>query len=169
MDKVGSSIAVAALSETIAFLFGTIARCIRINLIGVMTRMPAVVAFSVYAALAIFFNFALQMTCFAALLALNSIREEKGKVDCVPCVTSAPTFGQENQPLSRGDGNTATGDPPIFNTDSIPARFLSRYYLPVLLHPITKFLVIVLVVGAFFGAIYSMSNVQLGLEQEVGR
>lgn len=34
--------------------------------------MPAVVAFSIYAALAVFFDFLLQLTCFAAFLALNA-------------------------------------------------------------------------------------------------
>jgi Niemann-Pick C1 protein len=52
----------ASLSETFAFL------------LGVLTRMPAVVDFSIYAALAIFFDFLLQLTCFAALMALDAKR-----------------------------------------------------------------------------------------------
>ena len=62
LKKVGSSIAVASVAEALAFL------------LGALTRMPAVQAFSYYASLAIFFDFLLQITCFVALLALDTRR-----------------------------------------------------------------------------------------------
>ncbi len=74
LRRVGTSIALAAVSETFAFL------------LGVLTRMPAVVAFSVYAALAIFFDFILQLTAFAALMALDARRMRDNRLDCLPCV-----------------------------------------------------------------------------------
>ena len=70
---VGSSITMASLSEAAAFL------------LGMLTRMPAVVAFSVYASVAILFDFLLQITFFAALVALDASREEQGRWDVIPC------------------------------------------------------------------------------------
>jgi Niemann-Pick C1 protein len=70
---VGSSITMASLSESAAFL------------LGMLTRMPAVVAFSVYASVAILFDFLLQITFFAALVALDGAREEAGRWDVLPC------------------------------------------------------------------------------------
>jgi Niemann-Pick C1 protein len=62
LSRVGSSITIASLSEAAAFL------------LGVLTRMPAVVAFSIYASVAILFDFLLQMSFFAAILALDGKR-----------------------------------------------------------------------------------------------
>lgn len=62
LAEVGSSIMLASLSESLAFLLGW------------LTKMPAVVAFSIYASFAILFDFILQVTCFAAVLALDGKR-----------------------------------------------------------------------------------------------
>lgn len=73
LAQVGSSITMASLSESAAFL------------LGMLTRMPAVVAFSVYASVAILFDFLLQITFFAALVALDGAREKAGRWDVIPC------------------------------------------------------------------------------------
>lgn len=73
LAQVGSSITMASLSESAAFL------------LGMLTRMPAVVAFSVYASVAILFDFLLQITFFAALVALDGAREQAGRWDVIPC------------------------------------------------------------------------------------
>jgi len=62
MARVASSITLASLAEALAFLLGS------------FTRMPAVEAFAYYASVAIFFDYVLQITCFASLLALDSRR-----------------------------------------------------------------------------------------------
>lgn len=43
---------------------------------GALSDMPAVKAFSLYAATAVLINFLLQITCFIALLTLDSLRQE---------------------------------------------------------------------------------------------
>lgn len=62
LAEVGSSILLASLSESLAFL------------LGVLTKMPAVKAFSIYASVAIFFDFIFQVTCFSSALALDGER-----------------------------------------------------------------------------------------------
>ncbi len=42
---------------------------------GAMTDMPAVKVFSLYAAMAVLFDFLLQISCFVSLLALDARRE----------------------------------------------------------------------------------------------
>ena len=44
--------------------------------VGAMSTMPAVRVFSQYAALAVFFDFLLQITAFVALLALDAKRHK---------------------------------------------------------------------------------------------
>lgn len=43
-------------------------------LLGILTKMPAVQAFSIYASVAIFFDFILQLTCFCAIMVLDGKR-----------------------------------------------------------------------------------------------
>lgn len=62
LADVGSSIMLASLSESLAFL------------LGVLTKMPAVQAFSIYASVAILFDFIFQVTFFASALALDGER-----------------------------------------------------------------------------------------------
>jgi len=142
LQKVGPSITIAAMSETIAFLF------------GILTKMPAVVAFSVYAAFAIFFNYFLQITCFLALLVINARRESEGRVDCVPCLTL-----EDTQALLEDHHSP----PP----QSITAWIIANFYNRNLLHPLTKFLLLLIFIGMFFGGVYCMNKVELGLEQHV--
>lgn len=52
--------------------------------LGAMTSMPALRAFSACAALAVALDFALQVTAFVALLALDGKRLAQGRYDCLP-------------------------------------------------------------------------------------
>ena len=47
--------------------------------------MPAVVAFSIYASIAIFFDFILQTTLFSTLMVLDGKRTSANRIDCFPC------------------------------------------------------------------------------------
>jgi len=82
MSKVGVSITMAAFSEGAAFL------------LGMLTRMPAVTAFAVYACVAILFNWALQITFFVALVSLDARRQEEGRYDVLFCIKSADYIAQ---------------------------------------------------------------------------
>lgn len=64
MARVGPSILLSSVSETIAFA------------LGMFVTMPAVSSFSLLAAMAVFIDFLLQITCFPMLLALDARRTE---------------------------------------------------------------------------------------------
>ncbi|KAI9277995.1 patched family-domain-containing protein [Sporodiniella umbellata] len=74
LGKMGPSILLSSLSETIAFGLGT------------MVTMPAVSSFALMASIAVFIDFVLQVTCFVSCLALDGYRTQGDRVDCVPCV-----------------------------------------------------------------------------------
>jgi Niemann-Pick C1 protein len=82
----GTSIALAAACETVAFALGS------------LTRMPAVQSFAAYAAIAIAADFVLQITFFVALLTLDSQRRTARRIECLPCLGAAAT--------SRGKADT---------------------------------------------------------------
>jgi Niemann-Pick C1 protein len=139
LRRVGTSIALAAVSETFAFL------------LGVLTRMPAVVAFSVYAALAIFFDFVLQLTAFAALMALDARRLRANRLDCVPCVkwqgdtddTSA--LLDDDEDTSRLLNNEALPKHAPHHSDEAPgviAWLMRRVWAPVVLNRVVKTLIV---------------------------
>lgn len=193
LAQVGSSITMASLSESAAFL------------LGMLTQMPAVVAFSVYASVAILFDFILQITFFAALVALDAAREEQGRWDLIPCCKtnlddyelvdeaspSASDGGandkndhtkleppHENGHAEETNGNgVSTLDSSSVPVESTPegpvivngyvAMFFHRYYAPVLFHPITKTITILVFLAMLLAGINLAPRVQLGLAQQV--
>jgi Niemann-Pick C1 protein len=69
LENVGPGIFLSAFMESMVFCIAT------------LVDMPAIRIFSVYAALAVFVNFLLQITCFVAVLTLDSRRQEVRKKD----------------------------------------------------------------------------------------
>jgi Niemann-Pick C1 protein len=67
-----------------SMLLSSLAECFCFFL-GALSTMPAVKVFSLYAAMAIFFDFFLQITCFLALFALDLRRQEVSM--CPPPIT----------------------------------------------------------------------------------
>ncbi|XP_010637028.1 NPC intracellular cholesterol transporter 1-like [Fukomys damarensis] len=51
--------------------------------------MPAVHTFSLFAGMAVFIDFLLQITCFVSLLGLDIKRQEKNRLDILCCVRGA--------------------------------------------------------------------------------
>ena len=64
LGKMGPSILLSSLSETVAFSLGT------------LVTMPAVSSFAIVASIAIFVDFILQVTCFVSCMALDARRTE---------------------------------------------------------------------------------------------
>lgn len=54
--------------------------------------MPAVSSFSLYAAVAVFADFILQVTCFVSLMSLDAKRAIDNRVDCFPCISLPVTL-----------------------------------------------------------------------------
>ncbi|KAI8973755.1 patched family-domain-containing protein [Mycotypha africana] len=74
LGRMGPSILLSSLSETIAFGLGT------------FVTMPAVSSFATVASIAVFVDFVLQVTCFVSCLVLDAYRQQNRRIDCVPCV-----------------------------------------------------------------------------------
>jgi len=79
---------------------------------GALSTMPAVQTFSLYAALAIFFNFFLQLTLFLAVFVWDAKRQEAGALEMCCCVRM-PTD--------------------MLSSESYMYRLFKCYYAPVLL------------------------------------
>jgi len=74
LREVGPSITTAAICETLAFL------------VGALTKMPALQAFCIQAAVAIIFNYIFQITAFVVAFTVDCERRKAGKVDVFCCI-----------------------------------------------------------------------------------
>ncbi|XP_016003353.2 NPC1-like intracellular cholesterol transporter 1 isoform X4 [Rousettus aegyptiacus] len=115
---------------------------------GALTPMPAVRTFALTSGVAVTFDFLLQVSAFVALLSLDGRRQEASRPD-VCCCVGAPDLPAPRQ----GEG--------------LLLRFFRRVYAPLLLHRVTR-VVVVLVFLALFGAgLYCMGRISVGLDQEL--
>ncbi|CAG8628831.1 10260_t:CDS:2, partial [Paraglomus occultum] len=136
LGYMGPSILLSALSETIAFGLG-----------GVVT-MPAVRNFALYAALAVWVDFSLQVTAFVAFLSLDARRQEEDRLDCFPCM--------------RIEGVSER-----IEREGTLQRWTRKYYAPVLLNSKVKVVVVVLFVGIFLTSLSLVPKIELGLDQRI--
>eukprot|EP01087_Luapelamoeba_hula_P018260 TRINITY_DN5868_c0_g1_i1.p1 TRINITY_DN5868_c0_g1~~TRINITY_DN5868_c0_g1_i1.p1 ORF type:complete len:1312 (+),score=147.15 TRINITY_DN5868_c0_g1_i1:59-3994(+) len=172
MEKVASSMTLASLSEALAFLLGS------------LTRMPAVEAFAYYASVAIFFDFVLQITCFASLLALDARRVGKNRVDCFPCYQVVSEEDARAEEVAHPQSET---DEDISSTYGVKKHrhirsgyaqheeykkprdllrtFIARFYAPFLMVPVTKFVIVLVFIGALFLGINLAPHLSVGLDQ----
>ncbi|XP_038609969.1 NPC1-like intracellular cholesterol transporter 1 [Tachyglossus aculeatus] len=116
--------------------------------LGALTRMPAVRTFALTAGLAVIFDFLLQMTAFVALLSLDARRQEASRLDVCCCVQMADAPAR-----LRGEG--------------LLLRFFRRFYVPFLLHRVTRVVVMVLFVLLFGMGLFFMVFINVGLDQEL--
>ena len=137
LGRMGPSILLSAVSETVAFS------------LGAAVGMPAVRNFAIYAAGAVIFDATLQCTMFVAALALDQKRTEANRMDCFPLVK----FG------GRGLGG--------FHYESRLTRFVRRWYAPLLIKRTTKAFVNVLFFGMFAAGLALLPGIQLGLDQRI--
>ncbi|NXA56704.1 NPCL1 protein, partial [Nothocercus julius] len=130
LAQVAPSMLLCSFSEVICFF------------LGALSSMPAVRTFAFTAALAIAFDFLLQISGFVALLALDARREEAARYDMCCC------WGLEKgEPRGTGRG--------------LLRPLMQRYYAPLLLHRILLFLFL------SCAGIYFILQVPVGLDQEL--
>ncbi|CAF0966260.1 unnamed protein product [Adineta steineri] len=91
ISRIGPSILLTATSESIAFLLGS------------LTPMPAVQIFSLYAFMAVFIDFLLQITCFVSVLALDARRQDSDRPDLCCCIPTS-NFLSNNQIEHKSKG-----------------------------------------------------------------
>jgi Niemann-Pick C1 protein len=150
LGRMGPSILLSALTETIAFA------------LGAFVGMPAVRNFAVYAAGAVFINAVLQVTMFVSVLALNQRRVESHRMDCFPCihVKSAGIY------IGGANGN-ANARPYEGAEEGSLQRFIRKVYAPTLLGRQMKVVIVVIFLGIFTAGVALIPDVTLGLDQRV--
>ncbi|XP_048368083.1 NPC1-like intracellular cholesterol transporter 1 [Sphaerodactylus townsendi] len=135
LGNVAPSMLLCSLSEAICFF------------LGALSDMPAIRTFALNSAVALLFDFLLQMTAFVALLSLDARRQEASRFDMCCCVR-----------LEKGQ---------VKKHKSFLRSFTRRVYVPVLFNCLVRILVIVLFIFMFCAGIVLMLNVQVGLDQEL--
>ncbi|KAM4617005.1 NPC1-like intracellular cholesterol transporter 1 [Polymixia lowei] len=116
--------------------------------LGALSTMPAVKSFALYAALAVLMDFVLQMTAFVALLSLDARRQDNSRCELVCCVTVST-----RRPAKPNEG--------------FLLPLMRKYYAPVLLHPVSRILVMVVFIFMFCASVFLMFHVTVGLDQEL--
>ncbi|KAJ5342582.1 hypothetical protein N7541_011706 [Penicillium brevicompactum] len=145
VSRIGPSIFLSALTETVAFS------------LGVFVGMPAVKNFAAYAAGAVFINAILQVTMFISVLALNQRRVQSLRADCIPCLTvrKANSFG-----FSDGRYDDQEVESPL-------QYFIRRIYAPFLLDRRVKAGVVIFFLGLLTAGLAFIPEVPLGLDQRI--
>ncbi|XP_075414452.1 NPC1-like intracellular cholesterol transporter 1 [Tenrec ecaudatus] len=116
--------------------------------LGALTPMPAVRTFALTSGLAVVLDFLLQMSAFVALLSLDSRRQEASRLDVCCCVRST----QPSLPSPQ---------------EGFLLRFFRQVYAPVLLHRVTRGVVVMLFLALFGVGLYFMCHISVGLDQEL--
>ncbi|XP_017769241.1 PREDICTED: Niemann-Pick C1 protein-like [Nicrophorus vespilloides] len=136
MAKVGPSMLLTSLSEICCFA------------IGCLSDMPAVNTFALYATIALFFDFILQITAFVALLALDEARVKKNRLDLFCCIR-----------LSSVDD--------ISDDDGFLYGIFKKYYTPFLMKTWVRYTVLVLFTILVSISIAVIPTMSVGLDQEM--
>lgn len=146
VGRIGPSIFLSAITETIAFA------------LGIFVGMPAVKNFAAYAAGAVFINAILQITMFISVLALNQKRVESLRADCVPCLTvrKANSAGMPEEQIYDDQ-----------ECESALQRFIRKIYVPVLLERRVKVLIVIAFLGLLTAGLALIPEVPLGLDQRI--
>ncbi|XP_038664466.1 NPC intracellular cholesterol transporter 1 [Scyliorhinus canicula] len=132
LGDVAPSIFLSSFSETVAFFLGS------------LSTMPAVRTFSIFAGMAVFIDFILQITCFVSLFGLDIQRQESNRMDIVCCVKQEKVGRHSEELLFRGFKNV---------------------YAPFLLTNWVRPTVISVFVGLLSFSIAVLNKVEIGLNQ----
>ncbi|XP_061452973.1 NPC intracellular cholesterol transporter 1 [Rhineura floridana] len=137
LGDVAPSMFLSSFSETVAFFLGS------------LSAMPAVRTFSLFAAVAVFIDFLLQITCFVSLLGLDIKRQEKNRYDIVCCINGGEEISSVQQ------------------SESVLFLFFKNIYSPFLLKDWMRPIVISIFVGVLSFSIAVVNKVEIGLDQRL--
>ncbi|XP_033855505.3 NPC intracellular cholesterol transporter 1-like [Acipenser ruthenus] len=135
LGDVAPSMLLSSFSETVAFF------------LGALSTMPAVRTFSLFAGLAVFIDFLLQITCFVSLLGLDIKRQESNRLDILCC-------------LKQEEGTEEKSDGFLF-------WFFKTLYAPFILKEWVRPIVVALFVGILSFSIAVVNKVEIGLDQKL--
>ncbi|KKA30628.1 hypothetical protein TD95_000858 [Thielaviopsis punctulata] len=152
LGRIGPSILFSAVTETLSFS------------LGAFVGMPAVRNFAVYAAGAVFINAVLQVTMFVSILALNQIRVEDNRADCMPCVQVKAARIRLN-----GGGYHHYSSARYYQVpeESLLQQFIRNCYAPALLTKKAKMVVVGVFLALFAAGVALLPEIELGLDQRV--
>ncbi|XP_065652325.1 NPC intracellular cholesterol transporter 1 isoform X2 [Hydra vulgaris] len=137
LGMVGPSMLLSSLSESVAFGFGG------------LSKMPAVHTFSIFAALAVVFNFLLQITMLVAVVALDAKRQANNKYDVICCTGIDKSAHTGNECMPGG----------------ILYYFMNKIYSWVLmLYPVRVIVILVFSINLALAICY-IPYVDIGLDQ----
>jgi Niemann-Pick C1 protein len=137
LGKVGPSILLTSISESTCFFLGG------------LSDMPAVKAFALYAGMALFFDFLLQITCFVSLLSLDAARQAENRYDIFCFLRGSKT------------------DIPQGPREGVLYKFFKAIYVPFLMKKIVRVLVMVVFFGWLCSSIAVAPHIEIGLDQEL--
>ena len=140
MSKVGPSLMLAFISEVSCFF------------LGAMSSMPCIRIFALNAALALVFDFLLQMTVFIAFLSLDAKRQKEARYDILVCIKS-----------KKSNVNNAESS----ENQSILFNFFNNIYAPFLMKDIVRFVVCCVFSVSLCIAFMVVKDVDVGLDQEL--
>lgn len=116
-----------------------------------MSSMPCIRIFALNAALALVFDFLLQMTVFLACLSLDAKRQREARYDILVCLKSKKSGVNEE----------------LDENQSMLYNFFNNIYAPWLMKDIVRYVVLVIFSLFFCIAMIVVKNVDVGLDQEL--
>jgi Niemann-Pick C1 protein len=138
LGQVGPSMLLSSLSECVAFAFGA------------LSTMPAVNTFSIYAALAVGFNFLMQITILVAVVSLDCQRQNSNKYDIFCCC------GLDKSDVHHDNGNCQGG---------ILFQFMKRVFAPFILLREMRILIVTVFSILLACSIAVIPKIEVGLDQ----
>ncbi|CAB4020925.1 Niemann-Pick C1 [Paramuricea clavata] len=136
LGEVAPSMLLTSTSEAVAFAFGA------------LSSMPAVKVFSLYASVAVFVNFLLQVTCFVALMSLDVRRQQGERFDVICCYKNSKV-------------------PKRKNTPSLLYQFFDKILSPALLSEFVRPAVVILFTTLLALSIMFIPSIEIGLDQSL--
>ncbi|XP_050677149.1 NPC intracellular cholesterol transporter 1 isoform X3 [Leptidea sinapis] len=137
LGQVGPSMFLTSVSESVCFF------------LGALSDMPAVRAFALYAGGALLVDFLLQVTCFVALLALDTHRQNANRFDVFCCVS-----GTKSEVSAEG------GEGALYN--------LFKYvYVPFLMKREVRAAVMIIFFAWLCSSVAVAPHIEIGLDQEL--
>uniref|UniRef100_A0A1A8RVZ4 Niemann-Pick disease, type C1 n=1 Tax=Nothobranchius rachovii TaxID=451742 RepID=A0A1A8RVZ4_9TELE len=135
LGDIAPSILLSSFSETLVFF------------LGALSNMPAVRTFSLFAGLAVFIDFLLQISCFVSLLGMDAKRQEENRLDICWCVKLPERYEAK--------------------TDGFLFRFFKKVYAPFILKEWVRPVVVAVFVGMLSFSIAVVNKVEIGLDQKL--
>ncbi|CAH2044145.1 unnamed protein product, partial [Iphiclides podalirius] len=136
LGQVGPSMFLTSASESVCFF------------LGALSDMPAVRAFALYAGAALLVDFLLQVTCFVALLAIDTHRQNANRFDVLCCLSGSKTDSQ------------GASDGALYN-------LFRHLYVPFLMKREVRASVMILFFAWLCSSVAVAPYIDIGLDQEL--